>query len=198
MSFVSINNPRKVGLRIIWHIKLKLLEDTLIGDGPSGLSVEVRKRVTIGVELAAKLEILLYLDEPTSGLDNQSAVCIVRFLRKLADNGSTIICTIHQPSAALFGAFDQLLLLDKGRTIFHGPVPSLRSYLLANGARPSAECNIAEFTLQMLGDSHSEARDHVRAGKWATSFEAQELQHSIDRFDEQRTNNVRLPMTVML
>lgn len=56
-----------------------------------------RKRVTIGVELAAKPELLLFLDEPTSGLDGQSAYNIVRFLRKLTAAGQKILCTIHQP-----------------------------------------------------------------------------------------------------
>jgi len=35
------------------------------------LSMEARKRLTIGVELASKPELLLFLDEPTSGLDGQ-------------------------------------------------------------------------------------------------------------------------------
>ncbi|KAJ5237041.1 hypothetical protein N7489_007132 [Penicillium chrysogenum] len=72
-----------------------------------------RKRVTLGVELVAK-PTLLFLDEPTSGLDGQSAFNIVRFLRKLVDGGQAVLCTIHQPSAVLFDAFDGLLLLAKG------------------------------------------------------------------------------------
>ena len=35
------------------------------------LNIEARKRLTIGVELASKPELLLFLDEPTSGLDAQ-------------------------------------------------------------------------------------------------------------------------------
>lgn len=35
------------------------------------LDMEARKRLTIGVELASKPELLLFLDEPTSGLDAQ-------------------------------------------------------------------------------------------------------------------------------
>jgi ABC-type multidrug transport system ATPase subunit len=38
-----------------------------------GLGVEERKRVRIGVELAARPEFLLFLDEPTSVLDSQAA-----------------------------------------------------------------------------------------------------------------------------
>lgn len=57
---------------------------------------------------------LLFLDEPTSGLDGQSSYMILQFLRKLAARGQAVLCTIHQPSAALFAEFDQLLLLTKG------------------------------------------------------------------------------------
>ena len=60
------------------------------------LSIEHKKRTTIGVELAAKPKLLLFLDEPTSGLDSQSAWAIMSFLRTLADNGQAILCTIHQ------------------------------------------------------------------------------------------------------
>ena len=38
------------------------------------LNVEARKRLTIGVELASKPELLLFLDEPTPGLDAQRYV----------------------------------------------------------------------------------------------------------------------------
>lgn len=49
-----------------------------------------------------------------SGLDGQSSFNILRFLRKLADNGQSMLVTIHQPSALLFDQFDRLLLLAKG------------------------------------------------------------------------------------
>lgn len=41
------------------------------------LNMEARKRLTIGVELASKPELLLFLDEPTSGLDAQRYVVIL-------------------------------------------------------------------------------------------------------------------------
>lgn len=92
--------------------------DALVGELGAGLSVEQRKKLSIGVELVAKPDLLLFLDEPTSGLDSQSSWAIVQLLKKLADAGQSILCTIHQPSATLFEQFDRLLLLKKGAKLF--------------------------------------------------------------------------------
>lgn len=72
---------------IIDLLELRDLEHTLIGRIGAGLTIEQRKRVTIGTELVSKPSILIFLDEPTSGLDGQAAYESVRFLRKLADVG---------------------------------------------------------------------------------------------------------------
>ncbi|KAG7401123.1 hypothetical protein PHYBOEH_002681 [Phytophthora boehmeriae] len=85
-----------------------------------GSSSEQMKRLTIGVELAAQPSVL-FLDEPTSGLDARSAKLIMDGVRKVADTGRTIICTIHQPSALVFSVFDSLLLLKRGgEMVFFG------------------------------------------------------------------------------
>lgn len=83
--------------KIIDLLELRELQDAVI----FSLGVEQRKRLTIGVELAAKPQLLLFLDEPTSGLDSQSAWSIISFLRKLARAGQAIVCTIHQPSSEI-------------------------------------------------------------------------------------------------
>ncbi|KAF2008867.1 hypothetical protein BU24DRAFT_474918 [Aaosphaeria arxii CBS 175.79] len=128
---------------------LQDVADFLIGLAPSGLSVEMRKRLSIGIELVAKPD-LLFLDEPTSGLDSQSAMNILHFLRTLADTGQAIICTIHQPSSALYQQFDDLLLLHHGRTVFRGPAPDAADYFAWAGFPPPSDANIAEFMMQTL------------------------------------------------
>ncbi|GMF63859.1 unnamed protein product [Phytophthora fragariaefolia] len=61
------------------------------------------------------------MDEPTSGLDARSAKLIMNGVRKIADSGRTIVCTIHQPSTEVFNLFDSLLLLRRGgRMVFFG------------------------------------------------------------------------------
>jgi ABC-2 type transporter/CDR ABC transporter len=62
----------------------------------------------------AKPGLVLFLDGPTSGLDSQTAWSICVLLRKLANNGQAILCTIHQPSALLFQSFVRLLFLQNG------------------------------------------------------------------------------------
>ncbi|TMW67413.1 hypothetical protein Poli38472_011033 [Pythium oligandrum] len=83
-------------------------------------SVEQMKRLTIGVELAAQPSVL-FLDEPTSGLDARSAKLVMDGVRKVANSGRTVVCTIHQPSTEVFMLFDSLLLLKRGgETVFFG------------------------------------------------------------------------------
>lgn len=101
---------------IIQLLGMEHYADAVVGVPGQGLNVEQRKRLTIAVEMAAGPELLLFLDEPTSGLDSQTAWSICRLLRKLANHGQTVMCTIHQPSAELFQMFDSLLLLGKGGT----------------------------------------------------------------------------------
>ncbi|KAI0273384.1 pleiotropic drug resistance ABC transporter [Gloeopeniophorella convolvens] len=133
-------------------LELQDLSEALV----MSLGVEARKRLTIGVELASKPELLLFLDEPTSGLDAQSAWNLVRFLRKLADSGQAILCTIHQPSALLFESFDRLLLLGKGgNTIYFGDIGDdshiMREYFARHGAQCPANVNPAEYMLEAIG-----------------------------------------------
>jgi len=47
----------------------------------------------------------------------------MRVIRRIANAGRTVICTIHQPSAELFFMFDRLLLLKAGgECVFFGPL----------------------------------------------------------------------------
>lgn len=52
--------------------------------------------------------------------DSYSAQQLVGTLLALARQGTTIMCTIHQPSSQLFAMFHQVLLLAEGRVAFMG------------------------------------------------------------------------------
>jgi len=62
------------------------------------------------------------MDEPTSGLDALAAYEVSRAVRLLADQGRTLVVTMHQPSVTTFGLGDSLLLLSQGRLAYYGPL----------------------------------------------------------------------------
>ncbi|KAL8992955.1 MAG: hypothetical protein Q9188_007455, partial [Gyalolechia gomerana] len=103
------------------------------------------------------LMLLLEYPEKYIGLDSQTAWSICALLRKLADNGQAILCTIHQPSAILFQEFDRLLFLAmEGKTLYFGEIgessQTLTSYFERNGARPCRQDeNPAEWMLEVTG-----------------------------------------------
>ncbi|OAA59703.1 ABC multidrug transporter [Niveomyces insectorum RCEF 264] len=184
----SRTTPREEKLRyvdtIVDLLELHDLADTLIGQVGAGLSVEQRKRVTIGVELVAKPSILIFLDEPTSGLDGQSAFNTVRFLRKLADAGQAVLVTIHQPSAQLFAEFDTLLLLaGGGRTVYFGDIgdnaATVKSYFARYGAPCPVETNPAEHMIDVVSGTLSQGRDWAEV--WLASPEHDAVTAELDK-----------------
>ncbi|RFU75353.1 brefeldin a resistance [Trichoderma arundinaceum] len=170
---------------IIDLLEMKDIAGATIGKVGQGLNQEQRKRLTIGVELASKPELLMFLDEPTSGLDSGAAFNIVRFLRKLADAGQAVLCTIHQPSAVLFEHFDELLLLKSGgRVVYHGPLgkdsQQLITYFESNGAHKCPlDANPAEYMLDAIGAGDPNYHGQDWADVWASSAEHEERSHEI-------------------
>ncbi|PGH12949.1 hypothetical protein AJ79_03922 [Helicocarpus griseus UAMH5409] len=182
---------------IISLLELENLADAIIGDPETGLSVEERKRVTIGVELAAKPQLLLFLDEPTSGLDSQSAFNIVRFLRKLAAAGQAILCTIHQPNSALFENFDRLLLLQRGgQCVYFGDIGKdaevLLDYFRRNGADCPPNANPAEWMLDAIGAGQSPRIGNKDWGEiWRDSPELVKTKEDITLKKTQRMQSIQ-------
>ena len=180
--------------RIIDLLEMRDIAGATIGDIGSGLNQEQRKRVTIGVELASKPELLMFLDEPTSGLDSGAAFNIVRFLRKLADAGQAILCTIHQPSSVLFEYFDELLLLKSGgKVVYHGSLGhdsrTLIDYFENNGAKKCpANANPAEYMLEAIGAGNPDYKGKDWADVWARSKEHQDRSEEIEHMIQSRNH----------
>ncbi|KAH8895219.1 hypothetical protein GQ53DRAFT_714839 [Thozetella sp. PMI_491] len=178
---------------VISLLSMETYADAVIGVPGEGLNVEQRKRLTIGVELAAKPALLLFLDEPTSGLDSQTAWSIATLLRTLSDSGQAILCTIHQPSALLFQQFDRLLLLAKGgRTVYFGDIgPDCRTlidYFEGKLAVPcGADENPAEWMLKVIGAAPGAHTDRDWADTWRSSPEYTTMRRDLEQLETLRT-----------
>ncbi|EFX03218.1 ABC multidrug transporter [Grosmannia clavigera kw1407] len=176
---------------VIDMLDMRDFANAVVGVPGQGLNVEQRKLLTIGVELAAKPKLLLFLDEPTSGLDSQSSWAICAFLRKLADHGQAVLCTIHQPSAVLFQQFDRLLFLAAGgKTVYFGDIGensrTLLEYFETHGAEKCGdEENPAEYMLNIVNrGSNSQGEDWHDV--WNNSRERQDVMAEINRIHVDR------------
>ena len=123
---------------------------------------------------------LLFLDEPTSGLDSNTAWSICQLLRKLANQGHAILCTIHQPSAKQFEVFDKLLFLVSGKSAYFGDIGRdfhhLVNYFENFGAKACAENeNPAEWLLSI---TDAEVLHH---SDWAEVWSKSKERHNVQK-----------------
>ncbi|GAB3124807.1 FHA domain-containing protein [Streptomyces calidiresistens] len=83
------------------------------------LSGGQRKRVSVALELLTKPS-LIFLDEPTSGLDPGMDRDVMQLLRRLADDGRTVLVVTH--SVAELGLCDRVLVMAPGGGVaYFGP-----------------------------------------------------------------------------
>jgi iron complex transport system ATP-binding protein len=84
------------------------------------LSGGEQRRVAVAALLAQQVQAYL-LDEPTNHLDPHHQLAVLGLFRTLADGGSTVITTLHDPTLAARFADRVLLLFGDGRWSL-GPV----------------------------------------------------------------------------
>ncbi|MFL5928438.1 MAG: ATP-binding cassette domain-containing protein [Gaiellaceae bacterium] len=116
------------------------------------LSGGQRKRSSIGVELLTDPAVF-FLDEPSSGLDPTTAADLLRLLRRLADEGTTVVFTTH--AVQDLARCDCVVVLARdGHLAFFGPPAELCGYFAVERAE--------EIYERLAGDATSE--------EWAQRF----------------------------
>ncbi|CAI4064249.1 hypothetical protein N7582_002644 [Saccharomyces uvarum] len=188
---VSIEEKNVYVEEVIKILEMEKYADAVVGIAGEGLNVEQRKRLTIGVELTAKPKLLVFLDEPTSGLDSQTAWSICQLMKKLANHGQAILCTIHQPSAILMQEFDRLLFMQRGgKTVYFGDLgdgcKTMIDYFENHSSHkcpPSA--NPAEWMLEVVGAAPGTHADQDYHEVWRNSDEYRAVQSELDWMEKE-------------
>ena len=122
-----------------------------------GLSGGQKRRLSLAVALC-KAPRVVFLDEPTSGLDAASAASVMQFLKATAERtGVAVICTIHQPSSAVFDGFDSVCFLTDGRVAYLGKAAELPTYLGSVGHPLAGSANPADRMLDLINKDFSDA-----------------------------------------
>lgn len=86
---------------------------------PANLSGGQQQRVAIARALAMSPEVMLF-DEPTSALDPETIGEVLSVMKRLADEGMTMVVVTHEMSFARQVA-DWVVVFDKGKIIEQGP-----------------------------------------------------------------------------
>ena len=91
---------------------------------PKQLSGGLLRRLNIACGIAHKPE-LIFLDEPTVAVDPQSRNNILDGIKKLRENGATIVYTTHYMEEVEI-LCDRIIILDKGKILAEGTSDKLK------------------------------------------------------------------------
>jgi ABC-type multidrug transport system ATPase subunit len=172
--------------------------ETLVGDPVGrlkGISGGERKRCAVAMNSVHEPS-MMFLDEPTSGLDAHKALVLVQVLRDTAGQGSTVVCTIHQPSSDIYTLFDDFLLLLDGRIVFNASAEKAVGHF-GNAGYPCPQyANPADFFfMHVLVDSsgtvaHGERKDHL-----VTSWIDSELKKEMDATVQEQIKDAKVGLS---
>ena len=150
-SFMTTQQKNQRAEEVLLKLGLKDCADNLIGsDMIKGISGGEKRRVSIAVQILHDPRVLL-LDEPTSGLDAFTASSIMEVLQGLANEGRTLILSIHQSRSDFFKQFGNVLLLARGGSpVFAGKAVGMLSHFEALGFPCPTSTNPADFALDLI------------------------------------------------
>lgn len=150
-SFMTKAQKNHRAEEVLLKLGLKDCADNLIGsDQIKGISGGEKRRVSIAVQILTDPRVLL-LDEPTSGLDAFTASSIIEVLQGLANEGRTVILTIHQARSDIFNQFGNVLLLARGGSlVYAGNSANMIPHFSSLGFPCPTTTNPADFALDLV------------------------------------------------
>lgn len=131
------------------HVKDTNVGGTSFNGALRGLSGGERKRLSIAIELIHS-PCMLFLDEPTTGLDSYQALNVMQKLRALAEEGRTVLVSIHQPRSSIFSLFTGIYLLSQGSPVYAGSPEQAIDYFSNLGHQLPPKFNPADFMIDLV------------------------------------------------
>uniref|UniRef100_A0A0U9HSF7 Putative ABCG protein n=1 Tax=Chrysomela populi TaxID=154003 RepID=A0A0U9HSF7_CHRPP len=126
----------------------------------NALSGGERKRLSIALELINNPPVI-FLDEPTTGLDDLSCSQCISLLKKIAEGGRTVICSVHTPSARLFSVFDNVYIISSGQCVYQGYGPEVVPFLSGIGIECPKHYNPADFVMELCCNEYGDHQDRL-------------------------------------
>ncbi len=138
---------------------MELTDTTSLANRPYGkLSGGQKRQAQFAIAICGRPK-LMFLDEPTVGLDVQAREMLWATLRRLVDDGASIVLTTHYLEEAESLA-DRVAVLAKGKLIAAGTVNEIRALVVRK--RISCVTTLAEQDVAMWPDVQTVNRDQQR------------------------------------
>ncbi|KAF3431685.1 hypothetical protein FNV43_RR26417 [Rhamnella rubrinervis] len=143
---------------LLFKLGLVSCADSIVGDAKvRGISGGEKKRLSLACELIASPSVI-FADEPTTGLDAFQAEKVMETLQQLAQDGHTVICSIHQPRGSVYSKFDDIVLLADGSLVYAGPARDKPlAYFSKFGYHCPEHVNPAEFLADLISIDYTSA-----------------------------------------
>ncbi|KAL7543145.1 hypothetical protein ACHAXR_013436, partial [Thalassiosira sp. AJA248-18] len=119
---------------IMRSVGIKRVQDTFVGnERVRGVSGGEKKRVTVA-EMSASRTQIACLDKISTGLDAATTFDICKVFGETTRMLNTIkIVSLLQPPPETVALFDEVILLDKGRVLYAGPVDEITLHFKSLG-----------------------------------------------------------------
>ena len=137
------------------------------GHRVGGYSHGMRQRLGIAAALLRRPRLLI-LDEPATGLDPAGMRDMRQLIRRLADEGITVLLSSHQ-LPEVQELCDRVAIVDSGRVVYEGALADLRRQ---GGGGYRLRTTDDARALDLLGGSPGVS--HAQSGEHGLSFQADE------------------------
>jgi ABC-type multidrug transport system ATPase subunit len=116
----------------------------------TGATIGMRRRVAIGCALMKSPHVVI-MDQPTRGLSAFDQLEIMEVLKRLSNQGRTVICTINEERYNVVHMLDHIMFMHCGQVVYIGPPTKvIDAFSQATGIKPVGDENPADFGLDCL------------------------------------------------
>ena len=161
LEIMSLAIELKLERKLSHQTKQRIMDDVLISldllktkeTRCANLTGGERKRFSIALELVNNPRVM-FLDELTTGLDIVAALQCTKILKNQSKMRRTIVCTIHQPSSAIYEMFDHVYLLAGGRCVYQGDPMKIVNFFSKVGLICPLYHSPADFAMEVMSNEY--------------------------------------------
>ncbi|POM77635.1 Pleiotropic drug resistance protein ABC Superfamily, partial [Phytophthora palmivora] len=135
---------------VIEQLGLQDCQDTIVGDAlMRGISGGEKKRVTTG-EMEFGIKYVTLMDEISTGLDSAATFDIIKTQRSVAKTfNKTVVIALLQPAPEVVALFDNILILNAGEVMYHGPIDDVVPYFAGLGFECPSGRDVADYLMDL-------------------------------------------------